>query len=178
MRLARMDELELLREIESAADQAFRTIGMDLVAESDPAPLASLQDYQHAGRAFVHTEDAGLPVAFLLLGLLDGSAHIEQVSVHPTYARQGRGRDLIDAAEAWAEAEKGLHSLTLTTYANVPWNAPYYARLGFDVVPPPAWSPGIRALREREAAIGLDAWPRIVMARNLHRTIGNREHPL
>lgn len=59
----------------------------------------------------------------------------------------------------------GLPTLTLTTFADVLWNAPYYARLGFDVIPNRELSAGLRGLREHEAAIGLDAWPRVAMRR-------------
>jgi hypothetical protein len=40
---------------------------------------------------------------------------------------------LLDRAAADAAA-KGLRALTLTTFAEVPWNAPYYARCGFRVL--------------------------------------------
>jgi hypothetical protein len=57
--------------------------------------------------------------------------------------------------------------LTLTTFADVPWNAPYYARLGFEITPPNKITPGLREIRQYEAAAGLDAWPRVVMSRTL-----------
>ena len=50
--------------------------------------------------------------------------------MHPDYARRGIGRTLIERAEAWAR-ERGLPALTLTSYVEVPWNGPYYERLGF-----------------------------------------------
>ena len=62
-------------------------------------------------------------VAYLLLDIVDAAAHIDQVSVHPSHARRGLGRTLIEAAADWAAGE-GLESLTLTTFAEVPWNAP------------------------------------------------------
>jgi hypothetical protein len=51
----------------------------------------------------------------------------------------------------------------------VPWNGPYYARLGFTVVPDDEAGPGLLALRSHERAIGLDAWPRQSMRRPLTR---------
>jgi hypothetical protein len=57
--------------------------------------------------------------------------------------------------------------VTLTTFADVPWNAPYYRRLGFADVPPGAQGPGLRRLRAHEAEVGLDRWPRVAMARPL-----------
>lgn len=103
-------------------------------------------------------------MGYLLLGLVDGNAHIEQVSVHPDHTRQGIGRTLIEAAAEWAAA-LGVPAMTLTTYRDVPWNAPYYARLGFRRVPEGQMTPGLRTIRAREAARGLDAWPRVAMRR-------------
>lgn len=57
--------------------------------------------------------------------------------------------------------------LTLTTFAYVPWNAPYYARLGFEIIPPDHVAPGLRDVRQHEASAGLDAWPCVVMSRTL-----------
>jgi hypothetical protein len=71
---------------------------------------------------------------------------------------------LIDVAAQWAR-ERGLSSLTLTSYEQVPWNPPYYGRLGFEVVPETEQSPELRAGRRSEIARGLDAWPRVVMRR-------------
>lgn len=61
--------------------------------------------------------------------------------------------------------ERGLSSLTLTTYQRVPWNGPYCRRLGFQVVPDAEQPPGLRAVRQVEMARGLDAWPRVAMRR-------------
>ena len=64
-------------------------------------------------------------------------------------------------------ATRGLAAQTLTTFRDVAWNGPYYARLGFTVVPAEALTPGLRELRAAETARGLDRWPRVVMSRPL-----------
>ena len=166
IRLARSDELPLLIEIERAAGAVFRDLGMDAVADDDPGSVEELAPFQRGGRAFVYPNGQGRPVAYLLLGVIDGYAHVEQVSVHPSHSRRGIGRQLIEAADEWAR-EHDLAGLALTAYARVPWNAPYYERLGFRALPEPDVPPGLRAVREHEAARGLDAWPRVVMVRAL-----------
>src|SRR5262249_47745644 len=117
-------------------------------------------------RAFVATDDADNAVGYIILDAVDGAAHIEQVSVHPDHARQGIGRTLIDRAYAWAQ-EQNLRSLTLTTYLDVPWNAPYYRRLGFRRLSPDEETPGLRLIKDGERAAGLEVWPRTSMSRNL-----------
>ena len=139
---------------------------MDAVADDDPGSVVELAPFQRAGRALVYAAEQDRPVAYLLLGVIDGYAHVEQVSVHPSHGRRGIGRQLIEAADRWA-SEHDLAGLALTTYVRVPWNAPYYRRLGFHDLPEPDVPPGLRAVREHEAARGLDAWPRVVMLRAL-----------
>jgi GNAT superfamily N-acetyltransferase len=168
IRGARSDELEKLRELECAAGSIFRELGMDAIADDEPPSIATLAVIQAAGRAWVSTDDADEPVAYLLVQIIDASAHIEQVSVHPRAARQGLGSELIETAASWAR-QHGLKALTLTTYRDVPWNRPYYERLGFQILDDAHMTPGLRRLRAQEAAAGLDRWPRVVMQRSLHR---------
>lgn len=75
-------------------------------------------------------------------------------------------RRLLDHAASLAAAD-GLPALTLTTFAHVPWNAPYYARCGFRVLADIELTLGLRAIRRREAALGLDWWPRVCMRHDL-----------
>jgi GNAT superfamily N-acetyltransferase len=166
IRAARPDDLPELVDVEIAAGLAFRGIGMAAVADDDPGTVAELAGFADDGRAWVFADAADRPVAYLLVDVVDGDAHIEQVSVRPEHARRGIGRQLIEVAREWAVAH-GLPALSLTTYAEVPWNGPYYARLGFEVVPPERVTGGMRAIRVAEAARGLDAWPRVVMRRPL-----------
>jgi len=164
IRSARVDDLPVLGDIERAAGAAFRDLGMAAVADADPLSMGELTRFQADGRAWVVADEADLPVAYLLVEVVDGNGHVEQVSVHPDHARQGLGRTLLDAADRWA-LRRGLSALTLTTYADVPWNAPYYARLGFGIVADVDLSEGLCRIREREEASGLAAWPRVVMRR-------------
>ena len=160
IRDASLTDLPVLREIERAAGAPFRDLGMAAVADDEPPTIEELTAYQRAGRAWVHGDPA---VAYVLAEEVDGYGHIEQVSVHPGHSRLGIGRRLIDHVGAWAAA-RGLAGLTLTTFADVPWNAPYYERIGFRVVT--ELTPGLRAIRAAEAARGLDRWPRVAMRRD------------
>ncbi|MCT4352165.1 GNAT family N-acetyltransferase [Streptomyces sp. Je 1-79] len=175
IRAAAPAELPLLQDIERAAGEPFRSLGMAVIADDEPLPLDVLDSYRRAGRAWVAADEADRPVAYLLMDAVDGAAHIEQVSVHPAAGRRGVGRALIEhlAAEA---AERGLTALTLTTFTEVPWNAPYYARLGFRPLAEsdPALTTGLRAIQRAEAAHGLATWPRVCMRRELAAAPGPR----
>lgn len=168
IRSAQPDDLPLLREIEIAAGAVFRDLDMNAVADDAPPTLAELRAWLETGGLLVSVDASDVPVGYLLVGTLDGHGHIEQVSVHPRQARQGIGSVLIDDADAWAE-QRELEGLTLTTFARVPWNAPYYHRLGFRVLADEEMTDGLRRARDHEAARGLDTWPRVAMRRPVAR---------
>ncbi|MGY1753631.1 GNAT family N-acetyltransferase [Blastococcus sp. SYSU D01042] len=165
-RPARDDDLPRLRDIERAAGQAFAALGMQLVAEDEPPSLETLRGYAEDGRAWVRADGADRPLAYLLADVVDGCAHLEQVSVHPDAAGAGHGRVLVEHLVAWARS-CGLPAVTLTTYDDVPWNGPYYRRLGFRPLDPAELTPGLREIRRHEAAHGLDRWPRTAMVLEL-----------
>lgn len=85
----------------------------------------------------------------------------------PDEQRRSIGKNLIEAARKWARANN-FEAVTLTTFGDVPWNAPFYQRLGFSTLSD--LSPGLEAIREHEREIGDDAFgPRIAMRKELVR---------
>jgi GNAT superfamily N-acetyltransferase len=165
VRPARGDELEALRSIELAAGAPFREIGMDLVADDAPPSTVSLRAALDRGGLWV-IDDGGTVAAYLVDDVVDGEAHLEQVSVHPDHARRGLGARLVEDLVARAGAA-GHRAVTLTTFVDVPWNGPYYARLGFRPLADDEVGPGLRAVRRAEIARGLDRWPRTAMRRDV-----------
>lgn len=163
IRPAVTDELHLLCELERAAGAPFAAIGMPEIAEDEPPAAEELARYLTDGTALVAVDENDAPIAYLLAEPVDGACHIEQVSVHPGHARRGIGRALIEHLAAATDAP----ALTLTTFAGVPWNAPYYARCGFRPLSDGDLTPGLREIRRNEAAHGLDRWPRLCMRRDL-----------
>ncbi|NEB57185.1 GNAT family N-acetyltransferase [Streptomyces griseus] len=170
IRSARRSDLPLLQDIERAAGEPFRTLGMAFVADDDPPPLDLLESYRLAGRCWVASDPLSAtgdrPLGYVLADPVDDALHIEQVSVDPAAARRGIGRELI-AHLADSATARGMTALTLTTFTDVPWNAPYYARIGFRVLAEHELTDGLRAIRAEEAQHGLDRWPRVCMRRDL-----------
>lgn len=103
IRLARPDDVPACRDIERAAGEAFRDIGMPEIANDEPLPADELLRYQQAGRAWVAVDGRDRPVAYLIAEPIDGNLHIEQVSVHHDHARRGIGRSLLEHLAAVAE---------------------------------------------------------------------------
>ncbi|MBF6053144.1 GCN5 family acetyltransferase [Streptomyces eurocidicus] len=166
IRQARREEIPRLRDIERAAGRLFADIDMTAVAEDEPPSPEVLRQYIDADRAWVHTDDRDVPVGYVVVDLVDGCAHIEQISVDPAHGRRRIGAGLIEHVGGWAK-ERGAPALTLTTFTEVAWNGPYYERCGFHPVPDAELTPGLREIREAEASHGLDRWPRVCMRRAL-----------
>jgi GNAT superfamily N-acetyltransferase len=166
IRLARADDFARLQDIEVAAGRAFAEVGMPSVAADEPFAVAELRQFQSDGRAWVVPGEHDVPVAYLVAEWVDGNVHIEQVSTHPDAAGRRLGRSLIEYVAGWAR-DRAAPALTLTTFVEVPWNLPYYERLGFRRLAPAQETDGLRAIRAAEAAHGLDRWPRCCMRREL-----------
>jgi predicted N-acetyltransferase YhbS len=86
------------------------------------------------------------------------------LAVTPAHGRRGVGRALVDEVVAWTVARE-LPSITLTTFRDVPWNAPYYEKLGFHVVS--TLTPALQALVDEQATWGLEPSLRVLMRRSL-----------
>jgi GNAT superfamily N-acetyltransferase len=167
IRAPRPDELESLRDIERAAGRIFADVGLVGVAAHEPESVEALADYVRDGRAWVVTEH-DVPVGYAVVDIVDGLAHLEQLSVHPEHGRKGLGAALLEHVCGWAR-QRRYPAVTLTTFADVPWNAPFYAGHGFRVLTDAEIGPGLRALRAHEAAYGLDPGRRVCMRRELER---------
>jgi len=137
---------------------------MSEIAADDPPTVEALNDSCRNDALWVHVTAADLPCAYLMLDVLDGHAHVEQVSVHPDYAGRKLGQSLLLLAERWGTV-RGCKLVTLTTFAEIPWNAPYYKRCGYEVMSDADIGPQLLAIRAHEASVGLDRWPRVCMSK-------------
>jgi ribosomal protein S18 acetylase RimI-like enzyme len=165
IRAPRTDELERLREIEREAGLLFRTVGMDDIAGHEPFSIEELAAYHGGDRVWVLV-DEDIVVGYVLVDIVDGAAHVEQLSVLPAYGRRGHGAALLTHVCDWAR-QRRLGGVTLTTFERVSWNGPYYARHGFRVLAEDEIGPELRRLREEEATHGLDRDLRVCMRREL-----------
>jgi GNAT superfamily N-acetyltransferase len=153
IRLASAEDLARLEEIENSADVVL--VGFLEASNWPPAPDAASRAWL-GGFVLVAVVD-GQPVGFAHVLEIDGGAHLEQLSVIPARARQGLGRLLVESAKDEA-ARRGYGSITLRTYADVPWNTPFYASCGF--VESEARTAFQRSLIPAETRAGIDRYGR------------------
>ncbi len=168
VRAAIAADLPLIGPIEDAADSLFAArfgaldwppsnTGEERAAEPGYL-LVALDDQDDAA-------GSGRVVGFAHVLDLDGHHHLEQVAVLPEHGRRGHGAALL-AGVALESARRGADAVTLMTYADVPWNGPFYARHGWvelDTVPE-----HLGEIADGEARMDLQRHGRrIIMARTL-----------
>lgn len=158
VRAAEREDLDRLQDIEAAADRMFDSV-MDTAHWG--APPTGAERAASGGFLIVAGDPA---IGFAHVIELGGQFHLEQLAVHPQHARQGIGTELVYSA-ADLVASRGGESMTLRTFADVPWNAPFYEALGFQVVETPE---RLLPLVEHEEELGLSrGGPRVTMQRPL-----------
>ena len=159
--LARPGDLPSIAPIELAAARLLVGHAPETVLE-EVTSAEDLQAAQRDGRLWVGLSD-DLPVGFALVEMLEpDAAHLEEIDVHPDHGRRGLGARLVRHVCRWAETQR-LGAVTLTTFRDVPWNMPFYARLGFEDVDPITLTPALCEVLEDEARRGLDPTRRVVM---------------
>jgi GNAT superfamily N-acetyltransferase len=157
VRPARSRDLDAIEKIENDADRLLiNTLKPDDWAA---APTGAARASE-PGFILVVELDEGRVAGFVHVLEVDGICHLEQLlSVALGDARKGWGRALVEAAKIQAQ-KRGYHRMSLRTYADIPWNAPFYASAGF-VEEKPA-TQFHRSLVGIEAERGLDRYGRRV----------------
>ena len=161
IRKATAADLPALLAVEHDSDQTFRGTDLDSVADNPPTPSDLLAPSLDEG-AFWVAELDGQPVGFLAAGTRMGDYIVFQLSVIRSAQRRGIGARLLRAAIDHGRAT-GAPEVILTTFRDVPWNGPWYARFGFVEIPPDRRSAAVRHMLAHEAAMGLEPARRCAM---------------
>ncbi len=133
LRLARPADAAAMPEIERAAGRLFAEVeGLAGFAGQHTVPIGRLERYIRKGHCLVaHVGEA--MAGFIVTEPFSRELHVWEFDVHPAFQRRGIGAGLLRAAQIDAR-NSGFKALTLTTFRDVPWNAPFYERLGFEEV--------------------------------------------
>ena len=137
IRRAVPEDVSFLPDVERLAGSLFDTHLAEVGLTDDAvAHVNSIEDFQRAreaGRLWVAVAADGQVVGFALVLEIGGYAHLEELDVLPAHGRRGVGSALLDAVCVWAGAA-GYPAVTLRTFRDIPWNAPFYRSKGFEVV--------------------------------------------
>ena len=162
VRYARAADLKAIAAIEDSGGPLFEEAFGDLTGDVLLSPAPSGGERLDTPGFLLVVGPVGEPFGFAHVEIVDGFAHLGQVSVRPEQLRRGHGSALVRAAlrEAW---QLGYDRMSLTTYRDLPWNGPFYRSLGFEEELRP--EPFELRAREQQVALGLDRHgPRIVMS--------------
>ena len=164
-----------LRAIEDDAALLFESLPTDVrtgysrVMEMEPAPLEEFERAHHDRLLTVATlnraDESPEVVGFALCRRPSNARdtlHLQELDVARSAQGHGIGRRLLEATVALARHES-LGRVTLTTYRDIPWNAPWYARCGFEELPEAHLDDFLRSVRDKEIEAGLDQSPRVAM---------------
>ena len=162
--LASRQHLAALPGIELAAASRFQGWLVPSFVFSESTPLERFALRQASGHLWVALEDDGRPAGFGMVEPHGSRLWLEELDVLPEHCSRGVGSALVEEIARWAPAS-GFHEVVLTTYRDVPWNGPFYAKRGFEMVPPGQLDTDLEARLREEEARGLASMPRVAMRR-------------
>ncbi|MCO3506878.1 GNAT family N-acetyltransferase [Pseudomonas aeruginosa] len=163
IRTSRDEDAALLPAIERSAGESFRLLPeLAWIADAGVAGVDFHRRLIERGSHWLAEDADGQPVGFLAAERCADELHIAELSIALAHQQQGLGRRLLERAVTYAHASH-CRALTLTTFCDVPWNAPFYARLGFQRLTWQEAGGGLRAILGHEQEIGFAADSRCAM---------------
>lgn len=166
LRKAVSTELQSLIKIDEESRRLYETSGIKFDLDNEhPFVVAESKRWANAisqGLAYVALDHNGIAVGFATFCLVDAQPYLDQLSVHPNNMRLGIGTKLLNKVISWS----GNRPLWLTTYANVPWNRPYYEKRGFKQVPEGACGLALREILHKQRLALPSPDERIAMVRH------------
>lgn len=165
VRPARYEDVVLLPDIETSAAQCFKTLPpLAWIAEGDCLPIETHLASLESGACWVAVTEQDRPIGFLTAEYVQDRLHILELSVEAQAQGRGIGKALLMAA-CQAAQKAGFRRVTLTTCRDVPWNAPFYHKMGFAYLEGDALEPDLRAILKEEEACGFHPGARCAMQR-------------
>jgi GNAT superfamily N-acetyltransferase len=122
----------------------------------------TLVEAQRAGLLWVAVDDRGRPVGFALAEELALELCLCEIDVLPEHGRRGIGTQLV-ASVIDAARSRRFATVSLITFRHLPWNAPFYEKLGFCPIATADLGPELAAMMSDDAAAGIDTSKRVAM---------------
>lgn len=165
-RVALPGDVESIRAIEFAAAQRFISVGMTGIAVARPMDTRVVLDKVDAAEVIVALNGDATCVGFVMFAAFGARFYVEELDVLPEHAGRRIGAALLGEVDAMAR-EAGATQLVLSTFRAVPWNAPYYRRIGFRDIGDTELDPLLLSLRANHIARGIDETKRVFMQRKV-----------
>lgn len=154
IRQAQIDDAIKLPAIEQSAGQLFATLDdLSWISEHGVQGVESHIAFIEKQAHWVAVDENNQPVGFVMTQDLPDSVFIHELSVSEAWQNKGIGKKLIQKVIDKAK-ERQFSAITLTTFRHVPWNAPFYQRLGFEVISDNEIPYSLREILEHEITDG------------------------
>jgi len=169
-RRASKDDISRLIEIDESASGLFEPTGL-LSADSlaDHVPAEALAQAVSKGWLIAAYTEEELAIGFVMATEKGEALYIDQISVDPAMGRSGIGRALMRYIEQEA-VSAGFRELTLSTFRDVAWNAPFYASLGYKHIKRADFLPYMLEIEAAQAA-HMDVSKRTFMRKRLRKRL-------
>ncbi|MFT4069163.1 GNAT family N-acetyltransferase [Paraburkholderia sp.] len=165
-RFAAPRDADTIRAIEFEAGLRFASVGMTGIADAPPMALEIVERKIAAREIIVAIDAAAICAGFVMFEPQPTRIYVQELDVLTSHAGRRIGAALIGEVARIAHARQ-LTQLVLSTYRDVPWNAPYYRRLGFRDIDTADLDAALIARRDAHIARGLDESKRVFMRRDL-----------
>jgi GNAT superfamily N-acetyltransferase len=166
IRPARFEELPLLSHIENSAAALFLDTPYAFLVNDDPLSLNFVQQQFQARRVWIAVDSHEIVVGYAIAREVDETLYLQQIDVEPEHGLRGIGTALIKTVCAWAK-QQGYSIVSLSTFRDLPWNAPFYSKMGFHPVDEAELTTGFQQIRLKELEAGLPIVDRVIMYFNL-----------
>lgn len=159
------DDLPALAALEARAARLFGDHGHAAIANAPQHTPDELADFIDGNQAWVAVIDAE-PAGFAVAGQVGAAFYLKELSVDPGYGRRGVGTALLEFYVGQAR-RSGYRLAALSTFRDIPFNAPFYSRRGFSVLPPETAPDALKKQFLAEVPSGIDPASRVLMVRRL-----------
>jgi GNAT superfamily N-acetyltransferase len=101
-------------------------------------------------------------VGYAITREVDDTLYLQEIDIEPQHGQKGLGSALVDTVRSWAKLS-GYSVMSLSTFRDIPWNAPFYSKLGFVILDESFLTAGFQQIRSQENASGLPISERVIM---------------
>jgi GNAT superfamily N-acetyltransferase len=163
IRSARAEELTMLAQIERSAAVLFLDTPYAFLANDEPLSLDFVQQRFQVGQVWVAlAPHDDVVVGFAITREVDDTIYLQEMDVDPVHGRRGLGSALVKRVGDWAKLH-GYWAISLSTFRDILWNAPFYSKLGFHILDESELSIGFQQIRRQEMEAGLPISDRVIM---------------
>jgi GNAT superfamily N-acetyltransferase len=162
IRSARVEKLPLLAHIEQLAAIRFLKTPYAFLVDAKPLLLDFVQQRFQEGQVWVVVNQQDVLIGFAVTREVDDTLYLQEIDIDPKHGQKGLGYALVDTVRSWAKLSD-YSVMSLSTFRDIPWNAPFYSKLGFYILDEPELTNGFQQIRWQENEAGLPISDRVIM---------------